>query len=81
MQTSICDLADPRKARFHAEILLEALKELDPSVRLLLFHDLRLNYHEAMRKEIKAFHRDFEERCFELREQAELVVLDKMSKL
>lgn len=68
--------ADPRKARFHAEILLEVLKELDPNVRLLLFHDLKLNYHEAMRREIKVLHRDFEERCVELRNQAEIVVLE-----
>lgn len=68
--------ADPRKAKFHAQVLLEALKELDPNVRLLLFHDLKLNYHEAMRREIKVFHRDFEQRCFELRELANIVVLE-----
>lgn len=34
------DFANPKKARFHAQVLLEALKELDPDVRLWLFHDL-----------------------------------------
>jgi hypothetical protein len=57
--------ADPRKARFHVDILLEVLNELDPNVRLLLFHDIKLDYHEAMRRKVEVFHSDFEQLCFD----------------
>ena len=68
--------ADPKKAKFHAQVLLEALKELEPYTKLLFFHDLKLKYQEAMRREIKFFHRDFERQCFKLRELENIVVLE-----
>jgi hypothetical protein len=55
--------ADPRKAKLHAEMLVEALNELDPDLRQLLFHDLKLEYQEAMRSGVKIYHSDFEQGC------------------
>lgn len=68
--------ADPKKARIHAKILLDTLDELDPNIRQLLFHDIKLQYQEAMRRRLKIYHRDFEQRCFELRDQPDVIILE-----
>jgi hypothetical protein len=68
--------ADPRKAILHAKMLVEVLNELDPNLRQLLFHDLKLEYQEAIRSGIKVYHRDFEERCFELRDRPDMIALE-----
>ena len=68
--------SDPRKATLHAKILIGALEELDPNTRLLLFHDLKLQYHDAMRRGLKAHYADFERHCFEFRERADIVILE-----
>jgi hypothetical protein len=68
--------ADPRKAKLHAEMLVEALNELDPDLRQLLFHDLKLEYQEAMRSGVKIYHSDFEHGCFDLRDRPDMIVLE-----
>lgn len=72
----VIPIANAGKNQLHAEILIDVLHELDPDVRLLLFHDIKLQYHEAMRKGLKAHYADFEQHCFEFRERADIVVLE-----
>lgn len=68
--------ADPKYAKRHAIMLLDVLKELDPNVRQLLFHDIKLQYQEAMRRGIKVYHSDFERCCFELRDRPDMMFLE-----
>lgn len=67
---------DTEKAKLYAKLLLEVLSEIDPNIRQLLFHDIKLQYQEAMRRGIKVYHSDFERRCFELRDRADRIVLE-----
>jgi len=58
---------DTGKALLYANLLDEVLKELDPNAKELLFYEIKLLLEQEMSTRVHVFHKDFEQRRFELR--------------
>jgi hypothetical protein len=71
---------DTEKALLYADLLDKVLKELDPNVKELLFYEIKLLIEQEMAIRVKAIHKDFEQRRFELRECPDRIVLEAICK-
>jgi hypothetical protein len=67
---------DAKKAKQYADLLLEVLNGLDSHVKQLLLHEIKLIFQQEMKTRIKALHKDFDQRCFELRDRPDMIVLE-----
>ena len=67
---------DAKKAKLYVELLIEVLKELKPKVKRLLLYEIKLILQQEMATRVRALHKDFDERCFELRERPDVIVLE-----
>ena len=68
------------KALLYADLLFQAIKEVDPEVKVLLFYEIKLLLEQEMSGRIQAIHKDFEQRRFELRGCPDRVVLEARCK-
>jgi len=71
---------DTGKALLYANLLDEVLKELDPNAKELLFYEIKLLLEQEMSTRVHVFHKDFEQRRFELRGCPDRVVLEARCK-
>jgi hypothetical protein len=71
---------DAEKVLLYTDLLFEAVNELDPTVRVLLFYEIKLLLEQEMATKIQVLHKDFDQRRFELRICQDRIVLEARCK-
>ena len=67
---------ETEKAKMFIDIWFQTLNELEPNVKELLLHDIKLTLQTTMSKRIVVHHKAYEDRVFELRGRYDRLVLE-----
>jgi hypothetical protein len=67
---------ETEKAKMFIDIWFQTLNELEPNVKELLLHDIKLSLQTTMSKRIVVHHKAYEDRVFELRGRYDRLVLE-----